>query len=145
MLSELSGEPVRDAALIVSAQKVEHYEIAAYGSCRAFAELLGEQRVASLVAATLAEEKATDEALTALATGRVNPTASDTAADDREASDGIFARAAEWIRDTVAQTQTAIGQAAKRASPGGPRRTAARKRAAAGGRQPSGSRGARKK
>ena len=56
-----------DAALIGAAQRVEHYEIAAYGTVRAFAEELGESEHASLLAETLEEEKETDEKLTELA------------------------------------------------------------------------------
>ena len=56
-----------DAALIGAAQRVEHYEIAAYGTVRAFAEELGESEHASLLEETLEEEKETDEKLTELA------------------------------------------------------------------------------
>jgi ferritin-like metal-binding protein YciE len=56
-----------DAALIGAAQRVEHYEIAAYGTVCAFAEELGETEQASLLTETLEEEKATDEKLTELA------------------------------------------------------------------------------
>lgn len=56
----------RDAALIVAAQKVEHYEIAAYGSLRTHASLLGMQEAALLFEETLDEEKTTDQALTTL-------------------------------------------------------------------------------
>jgi len=55
-----------DAALIGAAQRVEHYEIAAYGTVRAFAETLGESEHVSLLEATLAEEKETDDKLTEL-------------------------------------------------------------------------------
>jgi ferritin-like metal-binding protein YciE len=58
---------VLDAALIGAAQRVEHYEIAAYGTVIAFAETLGESDHASLLEETLAEEKETDEKLTELA------------------------------------------------------------------------------
>src|SRR6476659_6219062 len=60
-----------DAALIGAAQRVEHYEIAAYGTVRAFAETLGESEHVSLLEATLAEEKETDDKLTELA-GEIN-------------------------------------------------------------------------
>jgi len=56
-----------DAALIGAAQRVEHYEIAAYGTARSFAELLGEADHVSLLSETLNEEKETDEKLTELA------------------------------------------------------------------------------
>jgi ferritin-like metal-binding protein YciE len=59
-------DAVMDAALITAAQRVEHYEIAAYGSVIAFAELLGEDEAASLLKETLEEEKETDEKLTEL-------------------------------------------------------------------------------
>jgi ferritin-like metal-binding protein YciE len=60
---------VRDAALISAAQRVEHYEIAAYGTVRTYAEILGEQNAVSLLEKTLEEEKETDEKLTELAEG----------------------------------------------------------------------------
>lgn len=55
---------VRDAALIGAAQRVEHYEMAGYGTARAFAQALGENQVADLLQATLDEEHATNEKLT---------------------------------------------------------------------------------
>ena len=61
-----SAPPLRDAALIGAAQRVEHYEIAAYGTARALAETLGADRVATLLQATLDEEGAADKKLTAL-------------------------------------------------------------------------------
>src|SRR5260221_700341 len=59
-------DAIRDANLIGAAQRVEHYEIAAYGTARAFAETLGQSEVAELLQATLDEEEETDEKLTAL-------------------------------------------------------------------------------
>ncbi len=67
-ISEDAAPSVKDAALICAAQKVEHYEIAGYGTLRAFAELLGYEEVRELLEQTLEEEKATDEKLTDLAT-----------------------------------------------------------------------------
>ncbi|HEX4308385.1 MAG TPA: ferritin-like domain-containing protein [Acidobacteriaceae bacterium] len=62
------GEPaVLDAGLIADAQRVEHYEISAYGSARTFANLLGENKIVQLLEATLKEEKAADEKLTSIA------------------------------------------------------------------------------
>ena len=61
----------RDAALIISAQKIEHYEIATYGSLKAHAEMMGEQEIASLLDQTLQEESETDEKLTELS-GNIN-------------------------------------------------------------------------
>lgn len=65
-------DEIRDAALIVAAQKVEHYEIAGYGSLCVFAKMLGRQQDARLLGRTLDEEKATDHTLTTLAEGTVN-------------------------------------------------------------------------
>ena len=62
------GEPaVLDAGLIADAQRVEHYEISAYGSARTFANLLGETEIVKLLESTLKEEKAADEKLTSIA------------------------------------------------------------------------------
>ena len=67
---ELQGDAtVRDAALIAAAQRVEHYEIAAYGTLRTFANQLGHSDHADLLQMTLDEEGATDKKLTALAEG----------------------------------------------------------------------------
>ncbi|MDR6773559.1 ferritin-like domain-containing protein [Azospirillum sp. BE72] len=63
---------VLDVALIMAAQKVEHYEIASYGSLRTLAETCGMTDVAKLLDETLGEEKATDEKLTQLAEGEIN-------------------------------------------------------------------------
>jgi ferritin-like metal-binding protein YciE len=65
MTGEFEGE-VLDAGLIGAAQRVEHYEIAAYGTIAAFAELLGESEQQSLLNETLQEEKETAEKLTEL-------------------------------------------------------------------------------
>jgi ferritin-like metal-binding protein YciE len=69
--SEVMGEDfegsVMDAALIGAAQRVEHYEIAAYGTVSEFAKLLGQEEHVSLLEETLQEEKDTDEKLTSLA------------------------------------------------------------------------------
>lgn len=58
---------VLDAGIIAAAQRVEHYEIAAYGSARTYAELLGDQAAVRLLSETLAEEKAADSKLTQVA------------------------------------------------------------------------------
>jgi ferritin-like metal-binding protein YciE len=64
------GDPaVRDAALIGSAQKIEHYEIAAYGTARSLAAELGHERAAELLDQTLEEEKEADKLLNKIATG----------------------------------------------------------------------------
>lgn len=72
IMQELDDEDAIDAGLIGAAQKVEHYEIAAYGTARTHAELLGYTRVAKLLQQTLNEEGATDKKLTALAESVIN-------------------------------------------------------------------------
>jgi ferritin-like metal-binding protein YciE len=67
-------EEVKDAAIIGAAQRVEHYEMAGYGTARAFAELLGEDEHVTLLEQTLEEEKQADEKLTQLAE-QINPKA----------------------------------------------------------------------
>ena len=67
VMSEDYEGAVMDAALISAAQRVEHYEIAAYGAVHAYAELMGESHAASLLERTLEEEKETDQKLTDLA------------------------------------------------------------------------------
>ena len=70
---KMKGEPeVIDAGLIAAAQRVEHYEIAGYGTVRTYAELLGDQEAVRLLERTLQEEEETDEKLTAIATSGVN-------------------------------------------------------------------------
>lgn len=72
MMGEDAKPTVMDAALISSAQRVEHYEITGYGTLRTFAQELGHDEAASLLQETLDEERATDEKLTKLAETRVN-------------------------------------------------------------------------
>ncbi len=69
------GTMVRDAALIIAAQKVEHYEIASYGTLRTFAENMGHTAVQELLQQTLDNEKETDVALTEIALNYVNEAA----------------------------------------------------------------------
>lgn len=67
-----SGTMIRDAGLIIAAQKVEHYEIATYGTLRTFAENMGHTDVQNLLQQTLDNEKETDVALTEIAERFVN-------------------------------------------------------------------------
>ena len=70
---DATGNPdVKDAALIGAAQRVEHYEIAGYGTARTFAQHLGHMEVARLLETTLEEEKETDQKLTQLAEQSIN-------------------------------------------------------------------------
>jgi len=72
--SDMSGS-VRDAALIAAAQRVEHYEIAGYGTARAYADILGDKKAISLLGTTLEEESQANEKLTSIAESQVNPQA----------------------------------------------------------------------
>ena len=72
MLEEGGDESVIDAGLIGAAQRVEHYEIASYGTVRTFAKLLGEEDAAELLQQTLDEEGETDKELSELAERIVN-------------------------------------------------------------------------
>ncbi|HUE70909.1 MAG TPA: ferritin-like domain-containing protein [Pirellulaceae bacterium] len=72
ILEDEMEDEVRDAAIICAAQRVEHYEIAAYGCARTFAQQLGYDDAAQLLQQTLDEERAADEKLTQIAMGRVN-------------------------------------------------------------------------
>jgi|SRR5579872_1973233 len=67
LIKDAADEPVRDAGIIAAAQKVEHYEIAAYGTVRTFAEIMGETSHADLLEQTLEEEKHADSVLTGIA------------------------------------------------------------------------------
>ena len=72
MLEEDAEPEVLDAGLIVGCQKVEHYEIAGYGSVVTFAKLLGDQESARLLGQTLNEEERTDKLLTQIAESSIN-------------------------------------------------------------------------
>ncbi|MCF6131682.1 YciE/YciF ferroxidase family protein [Flavobacterium wongokense] len=72
ILEETEPGAVRDAGIIAAAQKVEHYEIATYGTLAAFAKTLGESQAAELLAKTLNEEKEADVALTDAAYNSIN-------------------------------------------------------------------------
>jgi ferritin-like metal-binding protein YciE len=72
MIDARGDDRVRDAALIAAAQRVEHYEIAGYGTARTIAQTLGRSDAAKLLQQTLDEEKMTDEKLTRLAEQSIN-------------------------------------------------------------------------
>ncbi len=72
-MTKMRGEPaVIDAGLIAAAQRVEHYEMAGYGTVRTYAEMLGKTEHVSLLERTLQEEEQTDERLTELAESHIN-------------------------------------------------------------------------
>lgn len=74
-LSQSVSPAVMDAGLIANAQRAEHYEIAAYGTVRTFANMMGQKEAATLLQQTLDEEAQTDKMLTSLAERYANPRA----------------------------------------------------------------------
>jgi ferritin-like metal-binding protein YciE len=75
LVGDLKDPNVRDAGIIAAAQRVEHYEMAGYGTARTFATILDEPEASKLLQQTLDEEKEADQTLTDLA-GKINETAS---------------------------------------------------------------------
>jgi ferritin-like metal-binding protein YciE len=86
MMGEDFEDDVMDAALISAAQRVEHYEIAAYGTVRTYAELLGEDTAVQLLEQTLEEEKETDQKLTDMAS-EINVRAMGEGSEERSSED----------------------------------------------------------
>lgn len=129
---ELSGAaedfdkgPVRDLAIIAMLQKIEHYEIASYGTMAELARALGEEEVAQLVSQTLAEEKETDERLTQVTRESVLPMALQSEEEEGEEDEE---------EEMAPRRGAASGQRAQAKSTGGGRKTAGR-----GGRSSGGS------
>jgi ferritin-like metal-binding protein YciE len=96
-MDELDGA-VLDAALIAGAQKVEHYEIASYGTLAYFAELLDEKEAKELLGETLDEEKAANDKLTQIAKSKVNREALINAAEEETVSRTSSSRRGERSR-----------------------------------------------
>ena len=140
---------LRDAVIITGAQKVEHYEMASYGTARTYAQVLGEQQVARLLEQTLKEEKAADRTLTVIAERSVNEDAAEEFQSHSE--EGPLMRSAAWAGRTsgaavrelsrgVRRAASAVGMAHDRSSSrssssrksgaGQPQRTMARRRRA---------------
>jgi ferritin-like metal-binding protein YciE len=115
-MGEAEGDAA-DAALIASAQKAEHYEIAAYGTLEAWARQLGHEEVANLLQETLDEEKATDERLTELAEGFINAAAESGESDEEEGEE-----ADEEVREIATPGRGGRAAAADTKRPGGRRR-----------------------
>lgn len=80
MIQNIEEGPLRDAALIVAGNQVEHYEMAAYGSLRNFAELMGNQQCVQSLQQTLEEEKQADAKLTEIGENQVNKQAANRSA-----------------------------------------------------------------
>ena len=80
--------PILDAVIVGAQQRMEHYEIAAYGTLAALAKAAGQREIADLMAQTLQEEKQADERLTQLAESELNPAAIQGASQGAEAAGG---------------------------------------------------------
>jgi ferritin-like metal-binding protein YciE len=89
IISEFKQNAVRDAALIIGAQKIEHYEIAAYGSLCELADVLGHNKVGDILGRTLEEEEDTDEILTDLAKDINDEATADEEEDDDDEDEEI--------------------------------------------------------
>jgi ferritin-like metal-binding protein YciE len=92
MQEDYEEDALCDAAIIGAAQKVEHYEIAAYGTAATYARILGNDHVTGLLEATLEEEKAADKKLTAIAEQAVNPEAASAEMGDEPEEEGSAVR-----------------------------------------------------
>jgi ferritin-like metal-binding protein YciE len=106
LMQEDAEASVMDAGLIAAAQRVEHYEIGAYGTCIAWAKLMGHDDVVSLLEQTLAEEKATDKMLTALAEQEINQAAMAESGEENMEEEEVSSSA----RGSVRKTTTAGGR-----------------------------------
>jgi ferritin-like metal-binding protein YciE len=113
MMAEAEDADTRDALMIAAAQKVEHYEMASYGTLRTWANLLGHSEVASLFEETLDEEKETDQKLTELAESFINQQAA-AGGEEEEEEEAPRARKAQ-SRGARGGAMAARPQAADRA------------------------------
>jgi ferritin-like metal-binding protein YciE len=87
LVDKIENDDTRDAGIITAAQRVEHYEMAGYGTARTFANLLGEDKAAQLLQQTLDEEKEADQKLTSLAE-EINTSAEDSEGSEKTAPTG---------------------------------------------------------
>jgi ferritin-like metal-binding protein YciE len=114
LMTSAEAGALLDAMLITAAQKVEHYEIATYGTVRTYAQVVGERGVARLLDQTLREEKAADKKLTSIAEAAVNKRAAKEwheQASMIESGTDMLQKGAQWVGSTV-------GSAMKRVMPG---------------------------
>jgi len=104
LMDSADAGSLRDAMMITAAQKVEHYEIASYGTVRTYASLLGEKGIARLLEQTLKQEKAADRKLTTIAEGAINKQAArewqEHSSATAMASD-MLQKGAKWVGSTV--------------------------------------------
>ncbi|MDP3719605.1 MAG: ferritin-like domain-containing protein [Acidobacteriota bacterium] len=114
MLEEDFEGAVMDACIIAAGQRSEHYEMAAYGTCVAWAEALGLTEAAGLLNETLAEEKAADQKLSAIAEGDINEAASAGAGDDDEDEDAKAPASKQTSQPAARASKSAKSPAASR-------------------------------
>ncbi|HEV8316907.1 MAG TPA: ferritin-like domain-containing protein [Vicinamibacterales bacterium] len=124
-MEEFEG-PVLDAALIAGAQKVEHYEIASYGTLAYFADLLENDRAKELLGETLDEEKAADQKLTTIARSRVNRKAL-LAGDESEEEPSSGLRIPQAVRSAAASMGLAYDRRPSSGRSSGRRRSTTRR------------------
>jgi ferritin-like metal-binding protein YciE len=119
LMKEDAEEAVMDAGLIAAAQRAEHYEIGSYGTCVAWAQLLGLDDVAALLEQTLEEEKAADKKLSALAEQEINQNAlnqgQEEAEEQEEESRPARSRASKSTSTSRRQASATSRQRAKAA------------------------------
>jgi ferritin-like metal-binding protein YciE len=105
---------LRDAVLITGAQKVEHYEMASYGTARTYAQVLGQPQVARLLEQTLKEEKAADRTLTDIAERSVNEDAAEEFQSQSE--EGPLVRTSAWAGRASGMAVRQLSRTARRAA-----------------------------
>ena len=113
-MKEDADGAVLDAALIAAAQRAEHYEIGAYGTCAEWARLLGLDEVVSLLETTLEEEKAADKKLTMLAESEINEAAVAEGQSDEEQEEQATRGARSGARRQASSTGRSRAKAADR-------------------------------
>ena len=116
MMKKTAGGPLLDAVMITGAQKVEHYEMASYGTARTYARVLGERTVARLLDQTLKEEKAADRWLTQIAGGGVNQQAAAEWRSKEEEEEGVLLKTAEWAGATAAYASRQVAKGLRAAA-----------------------------
>jgi ferritin-like metal-binding protein YciE len=119
IMSEVDDPEVKDAAIIASSQKIEHYEISGYGTARAYARQLGLREVTRLLEQTLKEEKEADVQLTKLALGKVNAKAE--TANARSAAPNVKAASNKGRNEGGKKSAPKKAPAKKAASSSAPR------------------------
>jgi len=141
VMHEAPAGALRDAVMITAAQKVEHYEMASYGTVRTYAQVLGEPGVARLLAQTLKEEKTADGKLTTIAKRSVNADAAEEW--HAQSGEGALDKAGAWFGAAIGGASRRLTKGTRRAAdsaglareragvkPSRLRRTPSRKRAA---------------